>query len=116
MKRLRNHLIGVDHGEVVLFSDFEHDGVMWTGEGARQTRAHVEFSESFRAQPIVQVSLSMWDMASDTNARADVQSEDVTADGFAIVFRTWGDTRIARVRVAWQAIGEMRQVDEWDVY
>ncbi len=116
MKRLRNHLIGVDHGDVVLFSDFEHDGVMWTGEGARQTRAHVEFSESFRAPPVVQVNLSMWDMASDTNARADVQSEDITNEGFAIVFRTWGDTKIARVRVAWQAIGELRQADEWDVY
>lgn len=116
MKRLRNHLIGVDHGEVVLFSDFEHDGVMWTGEGARQTRAHVEFSESFRSPPIVQVNLSMWDMASDTNARADVQAEDITNEGFAIIFRTWGDTKIARVRVAWQAIGELRQADEWDVY
>lgn len=116
MKRMRNHLIGVDHGDVVLFSDFEHDGVMWTGEGARQTRAHVEFSESFRAAPVVQVNLSMFDMSNTTNARADVQAEDITADGFAIVFRTWGDTKIARVRVSWQALGELRQADEWDVY
>ena len=116
MKRLRNYLIGVDHGDVVLFSDFEHDGVMWTGEGARQTRAHVEFSESFRAPPTVSVTLSMFDMSSDTNPRADVQAEDITQDGFAIVFRTWGDTKVARVRVAWQAIGELRQADEWDLY
>lgn len=88
MKRLRNYLIGVDHGDVVLFSDFEHDGVMWTGEGASQTRAHVEFSESFRAPPTVSVTLSMFDMSSDTNPRADVQAEDITQDGFAIVFRT----------------------------
>ena len=116
MKRLRNHLIGVDHGQVVLFSDFEHDGVMWTGDGARQTRAHVEFSESFRDLPVVQVNLSMFDMSNTTNARADVQAEDVTPEGFAIVFRTWGDTKIARVRVAWQAMGEIRQADDWDVY
>ena len=116
MKRMRNHLIGVDHGEVVLFSDFEHDGLMWTGDGARQTRALVEFSESFRDVPAVQVHLSMFDMDNSTNARADLQAEDITADGFAIVFRTWGDTKIARVRVAWQAIGELRQADEWDLY
>lgn len=116
MKRLRNHLIGVDHGEVVLFSDFEHDGVMWTGDGSRQTRAHVEFSESFRAPPSVQVVLSMWDISSETNARADVQAENIGEDGFAIMFRTWGDTKIARVRVSWQAIGELRQADEWDLY
>lgn len=113
---MRNHLIGVDHGDVVMFSDFEHDGVMWTGEGARQTRAHVEFSESFRDKPIVQVNLSMWDISSDANTRVDVQAEDITPDGFAIVFRTWGDTKIARVRVAWHAIGELRQSDEWELY
>ena len=116
MKRLRNHLIGVDHGDVVMFSDFEHDGVMWTGEGARQTRAHVEFSESFRANPVVQVNMSMFDISNGANLRADVQAEDITPDGFAIVFRTWGDTKIARVRVSWQAFGELRQSDEWDLY
>jgi hypothetical protein len=47
-----------------VFPDFEHDGVMWTGDGAHQIRAHVEdFSESFRAAPILQVNLSMWDIA-----------------------------------------------------
>lgn len=116
MKRLRNHLIGLDHGDVVLFSDFEDNGVMWTGEGLRQTRAHVEFAESFRAPPTVQVNLSMWDISNSTNIRADVQAEDITADGFAISFRTWGDTKVARVRVAWQAIGELRQADDWDLY
>jgi hypothetical protein len=113
---MRNHLIGVDHGDVVMFSDFEHDGVMWTGEGTRQTRAYVEFSESFRSQPVVQVNLSMFDMSNSTNARADVQAEDITVEGFAIVFRTWGDSKIARVRVAWTAMGELRQADEWDVH
>lgn len=116
MKRMRNHLIGVDHGDVVLFSDFEHDGVMWTGDGACKTRAHVEFSESFRSTSVVQVNLSMLDMSNSGNMRADVQAEDITEDGFAIVFRTWGDSKIARVGVAWKAIGELRQADDWDVY
>lgn len=116
MKRMRNHLIGVDHGDMVMFSDFEHDGVMWAGDGARQVRAYVEFSESFRAPPVVMTTLSMFDMSNGSNSRADVQAEDVTSDGFAIVFRTWGDSKIARVRVAWQAIGELRQADEWDLY
>ena len=55
-------------------------------------------------------------MSNSANMRADVQAEDITEDGFAIVFRTWGDSKIARVRVAWQAIGELRQADDWDVY
>jgi hypothetical protein len=44
-----------------------------------------------------------------------VQCEDITESGFAIVFRTWGDTKVARVRVAWQAIGELPHVDDWDL-
>lgn len=64
----------------------------------------------------MQVNLSMWDIASGANARADVQAEEISPQGFAIVFRTWGDTKIARVRVAWQAIGELRQADDWDLY
>lgn len=116
MKRLRNHLIGIDQGDVVLFSDFEHDGIMWTGEGPRQTRAYVHFSESFRSAPAVRVVMTMWDMSRETNSRADVQDEDVTEEGFGIVFRTWGDTKVARVRIGWQAIGEVRQADEWDLY
>ncbi|SLN50760.1 H-type lectin domain-containing protein [Pseudooctadecabacter jejudonensis] len=115
MKRMRNHLIGVDHGDVVMFSDFEHDGVMWTGDGARQVRAHVEFSESYRTPPVVITTLSMFDISNGANGRVDVQAEDITPDGFAIVFRTWGDSKIARVRVAWQATGELRQEGDWDV-
>ena len=89
---------------------------MWTGDGARKTRAYVELFESFRSTPVVQVNLSMFDMSNSANMRADVQAEDITEDGFAIVFRTWGDSKIARVRVAWQAIGELRQADDCDVY
>jgi riboflavin synthase len=32
------------------------------------------------------------------------------------VATTWGDTKVARVRVAWQALGELRQADDWDLY
>lgn len=116
MKRLRNHLIGIDHGVVPLFSDFENDGIMWSGDGPRQLRSHVIFAEPFRDPPVVQVGMSMWDMSNEANARADLLAEDVTREGFHIVFRTWGDTRIARVRVNWMAIGELRQADDWDLY
>ncbi len=35
--------------------------------------------------------------------------------GSEIVFRTWSDTRIARIRADWMAIGSTRGEDEWDV-
>ena len=116
MKRIRNHLVGVDQGSSVLFSDFEDDGIMWSGDGPRMHRLNVAFSEAFRKPPAVQVSMSMWDMDKNTNSRADIAAEDITETGFDIVFRTWGDSRVARIRADWMAIGELKHEDEWDLY
>ena len=116
MQKIRSHLIGVDQGSNVLFSDFEHDGKMWTGDGPRMHRKKIKFSEEFRLAPSVQVSISMWDMDQDSNQRADISAEKITETGFEIVFRTWGDTRVARIRADWTAIGELRDEDDWDLY
>lgn len=116
MRRLSNQYIGIDQGERVLFSDFEDGGPMWTSEGPREVRAWVEFSEKFQSPPVVHVSLSMWDMDNKGNARADIKADGITESGFSVVFRTWGDTRIARVRSSWMAIGELHHMDDWDLY
>ncbi len=115
MKRFKSNSIGIDQGDVVLFSDFEHDGVMWKGDGPRQTRAYVQFAETFLDIPAVRVYLAMWDISNAGNARADLISEDVTTNGFAIVFRTWGDTKVARVKVSWQAIGPLPDDEVWQL-
>lgn len=115
MKKLRSTLIGIDQGSSLLFSDFEDGGKMWTGSGPRAVRIRVRFSESFRAPPAVQANISMWDMDRATNLRADLGTEDITADGFVLVFSTWGDTRVARVRADWIAIGELADPDSWVV-
>ncbi|MEL6608865.1 MAG: H-type lectin domain-containing protein [Pseudomonadota bacterium] len=116
MKRLRNHYIGIDQGEEILFQDFENGGPMWTGTGPRMSRRLVSYGEAFRSAPSVQVALTMWDFDEAKNARVDLKAENITKDGFEIVFRTWGDTRVARVRVGWTAMGELRDSDEWDLY
>ncbi len=116
MHRLNSGTIGIDHGDVVLFSDFEDDGQMWRGEGPRQSRAPVKFAQIYLAPPHVQVSISMWDIANNTNIRADVQAENIATEGFDIVFRTWADTQVARVRVAWTSFGELPSEDGWELY
>lgn len=116
MKRLRSHLIGIDQGLVNLFSDFEDGGEMWTGSGPRQRRQHVVFSEEFRKMPTVIVGLTMWDTDHASNMRVDVQAEKTDETGFDMVFRTWDDSRVARVRANWTAFGELRQDDDWELY
>ena len=115
MRRIGGHVIGLDEGNETLFSDFETDGEMWTGEGPREIRRRVTFSEPYDSPPSVMVSLSMWDFAHAANVRADISAETIDRAGFDIVFRTWGDTRIARVRVAWRAIGGVSGEDAWDI-
>ncbi|TNE64017.1 MAG: hypothetical protein EP336_16165 [Rhodobacteraceae bacterium] len=115
MLRIDSHQLGITQGSFVLFSDFQDGGAMWTGKGPRELRRVVEFDEAFMRLPLVQVSLSMLDIDHSTNHRVDISAEMVTEDGFVIVFRTWGDTKIARVRADWTAFGAVRHEDDWDL-
>jgi hypothetical protein len=114
MKRF-NGPIGLQQGSKILFSDFAHDGAMWSGSGPREVRHMEAFREAFVEPPIVSVGISMWDVDRNTNSRVDISAENVTAKGFDIVFRTWADTRIARIRADWMAIGPARDEEDWDV-
>jgi H-type lectin domain len=113
MQRLRNPRIGIDQGDLVLFSEFDSGGSMWTGEGSRERRKQVSFREVYRQPPAVQVSISLWDMDTNAAIRAELVAENVSLTGFEMVFRTWGDSRVARLRAAWTAIGELPFEDDW---
>ncbi len=115
MRHVAGHSLGIDQGSVVLFSDHEDGGPMWTGAGPRAVRRRIDFGDAFRAPPVVHVGLTMWDMDGDVNARCDLAAEAVEATGFTLVIRTWGDSRIARVRADWLALGEVWAADDWRI-
>ena len=116
MKRLSNDSIGISQGSRMLFSDYIDDGPMWAGHGDRETRSTIKFPEAFASAPMVHVSIGLWDMDHKHNIRADISAEEITTKGFDVVFRTWGDTRIARMRVEWIAIGALPSEEEWQLY
>jgi len=116
MKRFASSVTGIEQGSRVLFSDFADGGVMWTGQGPRESRHQISFDEAFAEPPTVMVSMGMWDMDQKHNSRADISAEAVTETGFQIVFRTWGDTRVARVRADWVAVGPVKDEDHWELY
>lgn len=115
MKKINTHQIGIDAGDVILFSDFEDDGKMWAGTGPRLVRRKVTFSETYADVPVITLQLSMIDLSNDAFIRADLQAENITTSDFEIVFRTWEDSRVARIRVAWQSIGAVSSEDSWDL-
>ncbi|MEF3046897.1 H-type lectin domain-containing protein [Pseudotabrizicola sp. L79] len=115
MRKFSSGSIGITQGSRVLFSDFVNDGVMWTGSGDRESRHVVTFKEPYREPPVVHLSLTMWDTDNQANARVDLSAENITTEGFHLVFTTWSDTRIARVRADWLVIGAIKDDDNWDV-
>lgn len=115
MQKFGFSAVGVLQGSVQMFSAFEDNGIMWTGHGPRNETRRVDFTEPFLSAPVIHVSMSMWDVESSANQRADITARDITAEGFNIVFRTWGDTRVARIRADWLAIGPVRHDDDFDL-
>lgn len=115
MKRISTGSLGISQGNKVLFSDFADGGVMWTGQGDRESRHRIAFKEPFRDAPSVLVGVSMWDIDHKNTSRGDITAENITRNGFDLVFRTWGDTRVARIRASWTAIGALFDDDDWDV-
>ena len=116
MKRLESSAVGILQGSRLLFSDFIDGGPMWTGQGDRESRFAIRFSEPFVAAPSVMVHIGLCDMDRDHNMRVDLSADNITADGFEIVFRTWGETRVARIRADWMAIGPTTSSEIWQLY
>ncbi|MCV2888694.1 H-type lectin domain-containing protein [Ruegeria aquimaris] len=115
MKLFSSHPVAIQQGDEAMFSDFENGGDMWTGSGTRERRKPILFKKPFHSAPAVMVAISLWDVDTGAAVRAELKAEEVTPEGFDLVFRTWADTRVARLRLSWTAIGEMRNEDDWDV-
>lgn len=115
MRRISTTVIGIAQGDQEVFSEFFDGGAMWTGDGPRDRRQNVRFETPFLQPPVVHVGLSMLDVDSTRNLRTEAAAEHITERGFDLVFRTWGDSRVARIRMNWIAIGALRHADDWDV-
>lgn len=115
MKAINARNVGIDSGSMMLFSDFQDGGPMWTGTGERSVRRDVRFACAFARPPAVILGISLWDMDHRSNLRADLTAEAITTTGFQIVFRTWGDSRIARIRANWTAMGSLPDEDDWNL-
>lgn len=115
MQRIDSQIVGIDRGSLLLFSDVEDGGAMWTGTGPRLVRRTIAFSQPFRIPPTVLVSMEMWDADGSSNQRADLSASQIKSDRFDVVFKTWGDSRVARVRAGWLAIGAVGHPDDWQL-
>lgn len=89
-----------------LFNHVDDNGPMWSGDGDREVRYKVRFKAAFQRPPHITLGVSGMDSSCAQNLRFSLLADTVTAVGFEIVFKTWGDTKIARTSVNWSAIGQ----------
>lgn len=113
MIRISDYAVGVQTGVTLIFSDYEDDGPMWSGHGPRHVIQHVTFDTPFVEEPAVHLSLSMWDVDNAAVNRVDLRVDDIGLSGFSLKFSTWGDTRVARARASWMAIGSVPHPDNF---
>jgi hypothetical protein len=75
------------------------------GSGQRIYTTAMQFDSPFREPPKVTVAFNGQDVDATTNNRIRVIAEDITADGFNLIYVTWADSIIYSIWTTWTAIG-----------
>ncbi len=65
----------------------------------------VIFGMPFVLPPVIQVSLTGFDLDQAHTARLKVTAKDITAEGFKVDITTWEDSRVYFAEFTWLAIG-----------
>jgi hypothetical protein len=81
------------------------DWTLRTGTGERTYRTAVKFDLPFRVPPKVSLALSGQDVDEANNNRLRLIAENITVDGFDLIYKTWSDTVVYGVWATWTAIG-----------
>jgi hypothetical protein len=83
------------------------DWTLRTGTGVRTYRVAVEFDSPFSVVPKVSLALSGMDVDGVNNNRLSLTAENITVNGFDIVYITWYDTIVYGAYATWIAIGAL---------
>lgn len=107
MQKTTSPLLGMQiiTSEGEIFNHVDDNLPMWSEDGERQVSTEIEFAAPFQKPPHIHLGLSGIDSSQAQNLRFNLLAEDITVEGFRLVFRTWSDTRIGRASVNWTAIG-----------
>ncbi len=117
-------LLVQDDGNVVVYNDqkirlqitdYEYrknyvqigvEGFNQVLEGTSDIRRPIRFSPSYVNVPEVVLALKSSDVENNHNFRFDLRAENITNEGFELVFNTWADTKIYSMQAIWIAEGK----------
>ncbi len=100
-------------GHEIIFEDYENDGPMWSGDGEREVRKFISFERPFLSSPLVQTHVSLLDARTEVMIRYSIYPENISLEGFDLVFSTWEDSKYARVHASWSAFGPAIRDEYW---
>jgi hypothetical protein len=95
----------IQTGEVSGIYHERPDWTLATGTGGRYYRIAVTFSSPFLVAPKITLALRGLDVDGVNNNRILLTAENITVNGFDLVFHTWADTVVYAVWATWTAIG-----------
>jgi hypothetical protein len=73
------------------------------GTGDRQMTCSVSFPKPFKVKPEVVVGITLLDAATGVGTRVNAVVEGISRDGFTVVVKTWGDSKVNGVQGSWVA-------------
>jgi hypothetical protein len=74
------------------------------GTGERQMTVSVSFTKPFKVKPDVVVGITLIDAASGVGTRVSATADGISRDGFTVVVKTWGDSKIFGAQGSWVAV------------
>ena len=75
--------------------------------GPRRFEHYVRFNTPFSNTPLVHVGIAGFDIDNRDTGRLGLGVENISAEGFSLVIKTWMHTRVYQVEVSWLAIGNL---------
>jgi hypothetical protein len=98
-------MIYIQTGEEFAGNSASTKWPLYSGIGERSYTTAVKFDSPFRVPPKVSLAISGQDVDESKNNRLHLVAENITVDGFDLVYKTWSDTVLYRVWATWTAIG-----------
>lgn len=118
MQIFSHHAVGLQQGSSLMFSAFEDGGPIvvgqWRVEQVRRIcRLHTQVSADAGGSGAPSACGTLTATATSGPRSAPKTSPPAAFD---LVFSTWGDTRVARIRADWIAIGALPHEDDFRVW
>lgn len=89
----------------ILSEGWQLDVIDPNDDGIRRYKVEVLFDNPFFSVPVVNLSLTGFDIDQRDSARLTLSAENLSSTGFTASIATWADTRVFGVDFQWLAIG-----------